>query len=197
MIIQKFIARLPLLFPGLADQMPWEITGKLSELVLKTIQTLDDQFIIQNDIAVHRSAVIEQGVVLKGPVIIGPDCFVGAHAYLRGGIWLDEQVKIGPGCELKTTMMFAGSAAAHFNFIGDSLIGSRVNFEAGSVVANHWNERTDKQIRLRIDNQIIETGVEKFGALAGDGAKIGANAVLSPGTVLEPGRVVKRLGLIE
>jgi hypothetical protein len=48
-----------------------------------------------------------------------------------------------------------------------------------------------------LDGKPFRTDVEKFGALVGDGSKIGANAVLSPGTILAPDTVVKRLELIE
>jgi bifunctional N-acetylglucosamine-1-phosphate-uridyltransferase/glucosamine-1-phosphate-acetyltransferase GlmU-like protein len=89
------------------------------------------------------------------------------------------------------------SGIAHFNFIGDSVIGSNVNFEAGSITANHYNERVEKEISIYFDSQIVITGVVKFGALVGDGSKIGANAVLSPGTILKPGSIVKRLELVD
>jgi NDP-sugar pyrophosphorylase family protein len=194
--ISDFIQRFPILFPEQAQNAPWDITGQLPDFIRKLQQTLDDQYIINNEIAIHRSAVIEQGVVLKAPIIIGPNCFIGAHAYLRGGVWLDSEVKIGPGCELKTCMLFRNSAAAHFNFIGDSIIGEGVNFEAGSVIANHFNERADKKIWLSFAGENIDTGVEKFGAVVGDGTKVGANAVLSPGTVLAPGTVIGRLELV-
>ncbi len=38
----------------------------------------------------------------------------------------------------------AFSTLAHFNFAGNSIIGSHVNLEAGAVIANHYNERTEK-----------------------------------------------------
>jgi acetyltransferase-like isoleucine patch superfamily enzyme len=72
-----------------------------------------------------------------------------------------------------------------------------VNMEAGSIIANHYNERIDKSIYVRIKNERVLTGVTKFGALVGDQTKIGANAVLSPGTILESKSVVKRLELID
>jgi UDP-N-acetylglucosamine diphosphorylase / glucose-1-phosphate thymidylyltransferase / UDP-N-acetylgalactosamine diphosphorylase / glucosamine-1-phosphate N-acetyltransferase / galactosamine-1-phosphate N-acetyltransferase len=65
------------------------------------------------------------------------------------------------------------------------------------VLANHFNERTDKQISVRINGTVIATGLTKFGALIGDGSRIGANAVTSPGTLLPPGSVVSRLGLVD
>ena len=60
-----------------------------------------------------------------------------------------------------------------------------------------YNERENKAISVVYQSAIIETGVIKFGALVGDGSKIGANAVLSPGTLLLPNSRVKRLELIE
>ena len=94
-------------------------------------------------------------------------------------------------------MIFSGTAIAHLNYIGNSLIGRNVNFEAGSIAANHYNERVDKRIRVSFKNQIVDTGLEKFGALVGDNSRIGANAVLSPGTILTKDAIVKRLELIE
>ena len=91
----------------------------------------------------------------------------------------------------------SGSALAHFNFVGDSLIGSYVNMEAGSIIANHYNERLDKTIYVMLNKKKMKIEVTKFGALVGDHSKIGANAVLSPGTILLPESVIKRLELIE
>ena len=65
------------------------------------------------------------------------------------------------------------------------------------MLANHFNERADKQISVRIDGQVVATGLTKFGGLIGDGSRIGANAVTSPGTLLPPGSVVPRLGLVD
>jgi UDP-N-acetylglucosamine diphosphorylase / glucose-1-phosphate thymidylyltransferase / UDP-N-acetylgalactosamine diphosphorylase / glucosamine-1-phosphate N-acetyltransferase / galactosamine-1-phosphate N-acetyltransferase len=72
-----------------------------------------------------------------------------------------------------------------------------VNLEAGAVLANHLNERADRQISVSYDGNVIPTGLVKFGALVGDGCKIGANAVTSPGTLLPPGTIVPRLVLVD
>jgi UDP-N-acetylglucosamine diphosphorylase / glucose-1-phosphate thymidylyltransferase / UDP-N-acetylgalactosamine diphosphorylase / glucosamine-1-phosphate N-acetyltransferase / galactosamine-1-phosphate N-acetyltransferase len=72
-----------------------------------------------------------------------------------------------------------------------------VNFEGGSVVANHLNETPGVSIRVKVGKDIIDTKELKFGALVGDGCNIGANSVLSPGTVLEPNTMVPRLTLVK
>lgn len=176
---------------------PWNITQNINEIILEQIVELGDDFIVNDNIAIHKTAVIEANVTLKPPLIVSKNCFIGANAYLRNGVFLMDDVKIGTGCEIKTSIICPGSAIAHFNFIGDSIIGRRVNFEAGSITANHYNEREDKTISVVYKSEKVKTGVTKFGSLVGDGSKIGANAVLSPGTLLRPGSVVKRLELVE
>jgi NDP-sugar pyrophosphorylase family protein len=193
----KYLSKFSETFPAEEKGNPWTITQRLDNLLSAKFKTLQSDYFIKDNIAIHISAKIEEGVIIKGPAIISPNCFIAAHAYLRGGVFIGDSVTIGPGCEIKTSIILANSALAHFNFAGDSLIGSFVNMEAGSVIANHYNEREQKEITVFVDGKSILTGSHKFGALIGDHTKIGANAVLSPGTILAPRSIVKRLALVE
>ncbi len=183
-------------FAGL-DLSPWHITQAAEAIIEATLATLNEDYRREGGTAAHASATIERGAVLKGPIIIGPGCFVAAGAYLRGGVYLEARCIIGPGSELKSVFMFEGSKLAHFNFVGDSILGADVNVEAGAILANYRNEAPDKSIRFCRGNRIVETGVDKFGALVGDGSRIGANAVIAPGAVLEVKTIVPRLALID
>ena len=179
------------------DDIPWLIIQNLESIIFEKIKLLSDDFEINNGIAIHKTAIVEKNAILKAPLIIEENCFVAANACLRNGVFLSKNVKIGMGVEIKSSIILNNSAIAHFNFIGDSIIGENVNFEAGSITANHFNERENKEIFVKIDDNIINTKVVKFGSLIGDSSKIGANAVLSPGTILKKNSVVKRLELIE
>ncbi|MDP9894242.1 bifunctional N-acetylglucosamine-1-phosphate-uridyltransferase/glucosamine-1-phosphate-acetyltransferase GlmU-like protein [Variovorax boronicumulans] len=180
--------------------MPWELAMQAPNIVRRLLAELpDEEYAIKGDIAIHRSARVEAAAVLKGPLILGADCLVAAGAYLRGGNWIDARCTVGPGTELKSSFVFAGTALAHFNFVGDSVIGAGVNMEAGSIVCNHRNERAAKEIFVRSGEggALQPTGCEKFGALIGDGARIGANAVVAPGALLRPGHIVGRASLLD
>ena len=179
------------------DDLPWLIIQNLEPIIFEKIKFLSDDFEVNNGIAIHKTAIVEKNAILKAPLIIEENCFVAANACLRNGVFLSKNVKIGMGVEIKSSIISNNSAVAHFNFIGDSIIGENVNFEAGSITANHFNEREYKEIFVKIDDNIINTQVVKFGSLIGDYSKIGANAVLSPGTILKKNSVVKRLELIE
>jgi NDP-sugar pyrophosphorylase family protein len=176
-----------------ADLSPWALVTQAPAVVRQLLADLPaDDYSVQGEIAIHRSAIVEPGALLKPPLIIGADCFIASGALLRGGCWLDAGCIIGPGAELKTSFVFSGSKLAHFNFVGDSVLGHGINLEAGSIVANYRNERDDKEVQVRVAGLLQRTGCDKFGALLGDQCRIGANAVLAPGAVLAPASVIGR-----
>lgn len=193
--ISEYIAGWPLL--GICSAAPWTVAQDCESRILALLDTLGAGYRRHGNCAVHETAIIEQGAVLKGAIIIGEGSFVAAGAYLRGGVYLGSHCIVGPSCELKSTFMLDGSKLAHFNFVGDSLIGEAVNIEAGAIIANYRNELDGAHIKIRHEDHVIETGVNKFGALVGDGCKIGANAVIAPGALLRPHMRVPRLGLID
>lgn len=184
------------IFSALIGMAPWEITSRARAIVERALGGLTGYDIVDGA-AIHRKATVEKGAVVKGPAIIGPGCFVAATAYLRDGVFLDEGCIVGPACELKSVFMLTGSKVAHLSFAGDSIIGAGANIEAGAMLANYRNERGDKRIRIALGGDVIDTGVDKFGALVGENAQIGANAVIAPGALIAAGAVVPRLALID
>lgn len=177
--------------------LAWEIVPRAEIVVARRMEHLGDGYLRHDGFLVHRTANVESGVTLKGVGIIGPHCQVATGCYLRGGVSLAANSTLGPHCEVKSSLIFDGAALAHLNFVGDSIVGAGVNIEAGAIVANHRNELTDKIIRIAVPSGVIDTGVTKFGALIGDGVRIGANAVIAPGALLRPGAVVGRLELVD
>lgn len=176
---------------------PWEICHRADAIIRSWIDNLSGGYRFRDGIAIHETAIVESGAVLKAPCIIGADCFVAAYAYLRGGVWLDKNIIIGPSTEVKSSFLCANSKAAHLSFIGDSIIGENVNIEAGAILANCRNEWKTKEIICFDGAQYIHTRQDKFGSLVGDGSRLGANAVLAPGTILKKGSIIKRLALID
>jgi UDP-N-acetylglucosamine diphosphorylase / glucose-1-phosphate thymidylyltransferase / UDP-N-acetylgalactosamine diphosphorylase / glucosamine-1-phosphate N-acetyltransferase / galactosamine-1-phosphate N-acetyltransferase len=197
-MLEQFIASAFEEFPALRNfEMPWLMADSALELIRTSIPLLGSEYRIQGEIAVHVSANLEPSTIIRGPAIIGPGTSVGVNAYLREGVFLGANSRIGPMCEVKSSFVFSNSSIAHLNYVGHSLIGSRVNLEAGAVTAVHFNERDDKSIHARWMGQFLLTNVEKFGAVIGDDCKLGSNSVTMPGTILKPGRIVARLELVD
>jgi NDP-sugar pyrophosphorylase family protein len=194
--IDEYISEFKLISSYCGDSPPWSICAQASEILQNLSKDLGSEYIFDNAIAIHKTAVVEKGVTFKGPTIVGKHSFVSANCYFRDGVFLGEGVKIGPSCEIKASFIFSNSAIAHFNYVGNSLIGSHVNLEAGVVLANHFNVRDNKEIFIIIGEKVQATGATKFGAVVGDNTKIGANSVTTPGTILGKNSIVERLTLV-
>ena len=90
---------------------------------------------------------------------VGPGCRIGPFARLRPETQLQRDVHIGNFVEVKKTSIGAGSKANHLTYLGDAIIGEKVNVGAGTVTCNY-------------------DGANKSSTVIGDGAFIGSGSML-------------------
>jgi bifunctional UDP-N-acetylglucosamine pyrophosphorylase/glucosamine-1-phosphate N-acetyltransferase len=86
---------------------------------------------------IHPYTHIEGGTAEKEHVQVGAGALIGPFARLRPGAQLGEEVHIGNFVEIKASTLAAGAKANHLAYIGDSKVGERVNYGAGSITANY------------------------------------------------------------
>ena len=91
--------------------------------------------------------------------VIGTGCQVGPFARLRPGTVLHRDVHIGNFVEVKKSEIGAGSKANHLTYLGDAVIGAKVNVGAGTITCNY-------------------DGANKWRTDIGDGAFIGSGTML-------------------
>ncbi len=147
------------------------------------VDVLEGVYLVNPEqISIGAGTVIEPGVLIQGPCIIGKNCHIRQGAYIRGDVITGDRCVIGHDTEVKHSIFLDDAMAAHFNYVGDSIIGNGVNLGAGVKCANL---RLDHEnVVVFIDGKRIETGLKKLGAVVGDGAQIGCNCVTDPGTLL-------------
>lgn len=137
-----------------------------------------------SQISIAKGCVIEPGAYIQGPVILGPGTVVRHGAYIRGYVITGEECIIGHTTEVKHSILLNRASAAHFNYVGDSILGNDVNIGAGVKLANFRLDHAP--ISLMYHGKKITTNLKKFGAALGDETQIGCNAVTSPGTLIGP-----------
>ncbi len=135
------------------------------------------------DIYVGQNCVIDSTAKIIGPVIICDGVRVGFNALIRGSVIIGVGSVIGHSVEIKNSVVLNSSSISHFNYVGDSILGNRVNFGAGSITANLRLDNKPVSIKI-LGKEKIETGLKKLGSIIGDDAKVGAHVVLNPGTLL-------------
>jgi NDP-sugar pyrophosphorylase family protein len=119
---------------------------------------------------------------------LGPKTEIRHNAYVRGGVITGAKALIGHATEIKSSILLNEAKAPHFAYVGDSILGNGVNLGAGTKVSNL--KITSGDIRLKIEDDIVSTGIRKMGAIVGDKTETGCNSVLNPGTLLAKGCLV-------
>lgn len=152
----------------------WEALSRIKGFVDKAVEGLEKKVII------GEGTVVDKGATIIGPAVIGKNCQIRAGSYIR------EYVIIGDNCvvrsEMKNCVMMDNSHAAHLSYIGDSIIGERVNLGALTVLSNV--SLSEKPVVVKVQGQKIDTGLTKFGAILGDDVHTGSGALTNPGTLV-------------
>ncbi len=149
---------------------------------------------------------IPAGVHIEGRVHLDPSVSLPAHATIIGPSWIGAGTQIRPGAfirgnviagrgcvlgnssEFKNCLLMDGVQAAHFNYVGDSVLGNGAHLGAGAICSNL---RLDQmEVHILLPGGPVPTGLKKLGAILGDEAEVGCNAVLNPGAILGPRSLV-------
>lgn len=173
-------------FPEIFDgaEFVWEVLPKIAIYIKLQFQKgiLIANYKDKRDIFIGKGTIIQEGAVILGPAIIGKNCVIGHGSLVRENCLLGDFVHIGHAVEVKNSIFLNRAKASHLSYIGDSLIGNDVNISGGAMLANFRFDK--KPVTVRVNNERINTNLQKFGAIIGDGSNIGVNAVLNPGTIL-------------
>jgi len=152
--------------------------------------TVEDGVSLQGIVVVGEGSIVKSGTCIEGPCIIGRNCRIGPHAYIRGATSIGDDCHIGHCTEVKNSIVMKGTKIPHFNYIGDSVIGTGSNFGAGTKIANLRHDHANVRVCGK------DTRRKKFGAIIGDnvqfgincsinvGAMIGSNAQFAPGSYI-------------
>jgi|SRR3989344_2250647 len=171
-------------------EFPWDVLSRTEKFIEENGPKLGGFKEISEGVYVGKDVKIDSSTKIIGPTLIGNGSKLGQSALIREGVIIGENCKILHGSEVKHSIIGSHTNLAHFNYAGDSIVGSDVNLAAGAILANYKNGATDLEIKVEIDGKKIGTGLEKFGAIIGDGVKLGCNVVTDPGTLVRKNTLV-------
>ncbi|MBI5227187.1 NTP transferase domain-containing protein [Candidatus Micrarchaeota archaeon] len=159
---------------------PWDLFDA-NEFLLSKMDTLHEH--IENS-TIDGKVIMEKGAKIinsyvEGYAYIGENTVIGPNAYLRGCNSIGKNCAIGSGTTVKSSILFDNVHAKHLTYIGDSVIGSNVNFGSGTQIANY---RFDgKEIPVLTEKGWVNTGRKKLGVFVGDNTKFGVLSCTMPG----------------
>lgn len=168
---------------------PWDLL-EANEKIMSTMSgrisgEVEKGAYLKGEVIIEKGATVRSGAYIEGPVFIGENAVVGPNCFIRPHTYLGRKVKVGNGCEVKNSLIMDGSSVGHLSYVGDSVIGRKVNFGAGTTTANLRHD--DKPVKVTVKGERMSSGRRKLGAIIGDDVKTGIGTLLAPGVVLHQG----------
>ncbi|MBQ7031702.1 MAG: UDP-N-acetylglucosamine pyrophosphorylase [Bacilli bacterium] len=166
-------------------EYPFEVLPNIKEYIIKLGNTLSDDYQkLEDNIWIHKNAIVNKSAELHGPCIIDEGAEIRCNAYIRGSVIIGKNSVLGNSCEIKNAILYDNVQVPHFSYVGDSILGSHSHMGASSIISNLKSDK--KNIVIKFDGKLIETGMRKIGAFLGDNVEIGCGCVLNPGTIVMP-----------
>lgn len=163
---------------------PWEALADIADIIEKIGSTLSEEEYDKRgeNIWIHKTAKVFDSAYIAGPCIIGPRTEVRQCAFIRGKALVGADCVVGNSTELKNVILFDHVQVPHYNYVGDSILGTYSHMGAGSITSNVKSDK--KLIVIKGPDEKIETGIKKIGAFLGDHVEVGCGSVLNPGTII-------------
>ena len=177
-------------------EYPWQALKGISDFIKEAGKNLNESEYteIAPEIWVHKDARVAPTAFIGSPCIIGKNTEIRHCAFIRGSALIGEDCVVGNSTEIKNAIIFDKVQIPHYNYVGDSILGYKSHLGAGAVTSNIKSDKSP--VKIKKADEIIETGLRKFGAMVGDGVEIGCNSVLNPGTVIGKNTIIYPLSRV-
>ena len=97
-----------------------------------------------------NNAIIEENAIVKHSLVtdskIGMNATVGPFAHIRMNTVIGSNDRIGNFVEVKNSTLGDTTKASHLSYLGDSVIGNKVNIGCGSITVNYDGKNKSKTI---------------------------------------------------
>ncbi|HET9208494.1 MAG TPA: bifunctional UDP-N-acetylglucosamine diphosphorylase/glucosamine-1-phosphate N-acetyltransferase GlmU, partial [Burkholderiaceae bacterium] len=175
----------------LADPARLDVRGELqcgSDVEIDIDCIFEGRVVLADGVRVGAHCVIRDTTIGAGTevlphcdftqAVIGERVQIGPFARLRPGADLGPDVHIGNFVEVKNSRLERGAKANHLAYLGDTSVGERVNYGAGSITANYDGANKHRTV-IGNDVHVGSNCVLVAPVTIGDGATIGAGSVIN------------------
>lgn len=179
---------------------PWQVLMMMKNFLLTVKES-----------KISTTAIVSKSAIIVGPVAIGENVKIGDFCKIVGPTFINDnsvigdysmvrESQIGQDCLIGSYTEVARSYIGnnvflHRNYIGDSVLDNDVMFGAQAVTGNlRFN---GEKISSLVNEEKVDTNMNKLGTIVGNLSKVGVNATILPGvkigkeTWIGPGEIVR------
>lgn len=162
--------------------LPWQLF-EVNKFLLENLKNqvfgeVEKNVKIQGNIFIGKGTTVKSGSYIQGPCYIGERNIIGPNAFIRPYTSIENNCHIGMS-EVKNSIIFSNTSVPHFNYIGDSILCENINLGAGTKISNLRFD--NKSIKMKIDQDLVDSGRRKLGAIIGPNSQTGINTSIMCG----------------
>lgn len=179
---------------------PWQVLTMMKNFLLKikgskisSKAMVSEKALITGPVVIGDNVKIGDFCKIVGPAFIGDNTVIGDYSMVRES-QIGEDCLIGSFTEVARSYI-ANNVFLHRNYVGDSVLDNDVMFGAQAVTGNLKFD--GEKIYSFVDEERVDTNMNKLGAIIGKLSKVGVNSTIFPGakigkkTWIGPGEKVK------
>jgi len=135
---------------------------------------VEEGAVLKGPVVLGRNSLVRTGSYIVGPVIIGKNCDIGPNVMVLPVTSIGDSVRVGFGSELRNSIVMSGTKIGSGCIISDSVIGASSSF-ADQVLLESGSASVE-----------VEEGCHhvEFGAVVADNVTAGSRAFMNPGTII-------------
>jgi NDP-sugar pyrophosphorylase family protein len=170
--------------PWRALKYPWHVLdimhallGEIDGQHISPQAKIEEGVLIKGNVVIEKDARVFHGATIAGPAYIGAGAIVGNGALVRESM-IGAGALVGFATEVARSYM-ADRAHTHACQVLDSILDEDVNFSASCTTANLRIDQGD--VWSTVKGERINTKRDKLGLIVGKRAFIGVNVMTMPG----------------
>ena len=175
----------------LADPSRFDLRGSLRcgrDVFIDVGCVFEGEVSLADGVRIGPHCVISQADIGEGTVVeafshvhqagVGAQARIGPYARLRPGAEVGDEAHVGNFVEIKKSRLGRQAKANHLSYIGDALVGERVNIGAGTITCNY--DGVNKFQTVIEDDAFIGSDTQLVAPVTvGRGATLGAGTTLT------------------
>ena len=169
---------------------------KRSEENIENIENVENVSINEDKgpVIIGMGSIIKAGSYIEGPCLIGENCTIGPNSIIVQSS-LGNSCLVGGNSQINNSVLFDNVSVGISSLINNSVIG--YNVLIGSRVLTIDNDIDNINIRSKVKDSFVDSGMKKLGAIIGDFAHVGDNVVIHPGIKIWPYRKVSHNSILK
>ena len=158
---------------------PWDLLN-LNEVVLKKCPstvagTIEDGVKIKGNVLIGKESIIRSGSYIVGPVVIGEGCEVGPNSCIFPSTSIGNNVSISPFSVIRHSIIMDDVWIGPHSSVSHSIVGMGNRFDANfTSIAGDADVKINKRFY----------GVVNIGCFIGDDCVIGGSTIIHPGKII-------------